>query len=115
MIEFDKLDAALFAIDGFISRLISHGDNIQHAEYYYSMVKSLRVSIARDRFDETAISHQETDDEMEKRLRRVSRTISKPQTKKNRPADKGKMSDYQRKHISRKMRAYWKKRKAAEK
>lgn len=75
MIEYDKVDAALFAIEGFVSRLITHNDNAEHADYYLSMIRNLRGSISRERFNETAISHEETDDEMEKRLRRVPRVI----------------------------------------
>lgn len=110
-VDFTKVDAALFAIEGFISRLLTHADNLDHADYYLSMTRSLRGSIARDRFD-NAVSLPEPTEEMEKRLLRVSSVIT-PQAK-PRAKDKGQMSSKQRQAISKKMKKYWVKRRKAE-
>jgi hypothetical protein len=123
-IEFNKVDAALFAIEGFISRLITHNDNQDHADYYLSMVRSLRGSMARDRFDEVVLGKKE-DVSIQQGIRPgPSHRIQPPkhfnlplipQGKKKRAGDKGQMSKKQRADISQKMKAYWRKRRKAEK
>jgi hypothetical protein len=118
MIEFHKVDAALFALEGFIARLISHKDNQDHADYYLSMVRNLRGSMARDRLEEVAQWKEYAD--IQKKINRIQppkhfNLPLIPQWKKKRSADKGQMSKKQRSGISKKMKAYWTKRRKAEK
>ena len=109
-VDFKKLDAALFALEGFISRLLTHGDNLEHTEYYLTMIRSVRGSISHD----LGFSHKESDDVTEQRLRGMPDAITSQPIKK-RAKDKGQMSTKQRRDISKKMKAYWKKRRRAEK
>lgn len=111
-VEFNKVDAALFAIEGFISRLLSHNDNLSHADYYLSMTRHLRGSIAWNILDEAAQAKRKDASIQQKlrtgpdhRIQPLVRII--PSGKKKRPADKGQMSLRQRQAISKKMKTFW--------
>ncbi len=111
MIDCIKIDAALFAIEGFVSRLITHNDNLDHADYYLSMVRNLRGTISKERFDRVIQPVKEMDSnlaDMEDRLRSMPRG-----KKKKRPSDKGTMSTEARAKLSKAMRAHHAKRRKA--
>jgi len=112
MIDYTKMDAALFAIEGFISRLITHKDNLDHADYYLSMVRNLRGTISTERFDRVIQPVKKLDSHLADMEDRIKKT---PRLKQKRASDKGIMSFKQRNQISTKMKKYWVKRSAADK
>ena len=48
-LDFKKIDASLFAIECFLARWKTHGDNLEHLEFYKVMTSELRKIIKNNR------------------------------------------------------------------
>lgn len=98
-VDFNRVDAALFAIEKYFNAIVNdNGRHADHAEYFLDLTHNLRCTIAN-----------------QAKLGDVVQAEPPLYPVKQRPADKGMMSDRTRQILSRKMKAYWRRRKKAEK
>ena len=86
-LDFQKIDASLFAIEGFLSRWKTHGDNIEHLDFYLVMASELRTVIKNNRPSiavriSTKIAGLEAWPDEPEQSRRVRGPMSKEQKKK---------------------------------